>query len=167
MVVRIWKKKTIKGLSTKINADTKKIYKAQDPTHLAKLIFPDNSAKHKRAAFLAIMYEIRNSSYKKARPTKLNKIPKKYEINKASYYKARAKMAKLGIISKSSGYWKFIDGFANALKYLVTQLDALKFPAETDLEETQEYANVQTAKEDELYVDEKKKLSRPALESMK
>jgi hypothetical protein len=157
VVVRIRKKKKIKSLSTKINADNKKIYKVSDPVELSRLFFPNNNAKHKRAAFLAIMYEIRNSSYKKARPTKLNKIPKKYEINKASYYKARAKMAKLGIISKASGYWKFIDGFRNAMSHLIKELDALKYPAETLLEEATEYANVQTAKEDELYLDEKKK----------
>ena len=146
-----------KSTPTKIDVARDKLYKINDPVQLSKIFFPNNDAKQKRAAFLAIIFEIRNSSYQKARPYKLNKIPKKYDINKSSFFKARSKMQRIGLIAKSAGYWKFSDGFTNAIQILIERLTSIRHPASSLSEDGLEGIYIETAKVESIYQQLRKK----------
>jgi len=148
--------------SAKIEASRSRLEKVSDPTQLSKIFFPMKSAKQKRAAFLAIIYEIRNSSLQKAWPNKLNKIPKKYNINKTCYFEARAKMHRIGLIAKYTGYWTFSDRFENAWKKFITKLESLRYPAENRFERGNELIFIENAKREDIYEQIRKKKDRYA-----
>lgn len=142
------KYKITEGSST-IDASIDRIHKAFDPVQLSKIFFPSNDAKQKRASFLAIMFEIRNA--KKQKKKDLNHIPKKYGINESSFFKARAKMTRLGLISRSRGYWIFSIRFKNAFEVLIGKIESLRYPAASVEEEGLEMIYVESAKTENIY----------------
>ena len=146
-----------KVISTTIESARDTLYKVRDPVRLSKIFFPKNSAKHRRAAFLAIIYEIRNSSYRKATPSKLNMIPKKYKINRHSYSRARAKMKRIGLILQNRGYWVFSDRFFRAWEYLFKYIKAIRDPATDILEESGEMIDIESAKHEDVFKQLRKK----------
>ena len=48
-------------VSDKIIANKDKIYRISDPIQLAEIFYPAKNAGHRRAAFLAIFFEIKNA----------------------------------------------------------------------------------------------------------
>lgn len=148
--------------SSKIEASRSRLEKVSDPVQLSKIFFPMRSAKQKRAAFLAIIYEIRNSSLQKARPNKLNKIPKKYGINKTCYFEARAKMHRIGLVAKYTGYWTFSDRFKSAWEKFIIKIEALRYPASDSIERGNELVFIENAKREDIYQQSWKKKDRYA-----
>lgn len=148
--------------SAKIESSRSRLYKVSDPVQLAKIFFPMKSAKQKRASFLAIMYEIRNASLQKARPSKLNKIPKKYDLNETCYFEARAKMQRMGLIAKYTGYWTFSNRFENAWIDFFKKLEAIRYPAADSTERGNEFIFIENAKIENINKQVRKKKDRYA-----
>ena len=55
------KTRAITPISAKIEINKDKIYRISDPVQLAEIFFPSKNAHQRRAAFLAILFEIKNS----------------------------------------------------------------------------------------------------------
>ena len=136
-------------LPAKIEAAKYRIYKINDIVKLSKIFFPQNSAKKKRASFVAIFIELRKAKEKKLRS--LNHIPSKYDIAHSIFTRARSKMTYLGIITKYGGCWMFSTGFASSMKKLAEILKVHQQAPEKN-EGHLEYIYVEAAKsEDILY----------------
>ena len=143
--------------TVKIEANSDRIAAVSDPVQISKIIFPQKGAYQKRAAFLAIMYEIRNSRLQKAWPEKLNKLPKKHRLDRKSFDQCRAKLNKMGIISKHSGCWGFSDNFKKSMEKLITEIEALRYPPPDRLEKGNELIFIESAKGEPIYQQIRKK----------
>ena len=137
--------------TVKIEANYDRIAAVSDPVQLSKIFFPQKGAYQERASFLAIMYEIRNSRLQKAWPEKINKIPKKYGIDRRSFDKCRAKLKKIGLISKYSGCWGFSDNFKKSMVKLIGEIEALRYPPPDNLEKGNELIFIESAKGEPIY----------------
>jgi hypothetical protein len=131
-------------ISTKIEGNKDKIYRISDPIQLAEIFFPPKNAHRKRAAFLAIFFEIKNTRDQKLDTT--DHIASVYGLSPSSLTKARIKMSRIGLIRKRDGYWIYSSVFGKTLKNLTTKLDAHQIPAQTDQEIKRERLYVEMAK---------------------
>jgi len=138
------KRPTREPISTKIEVNKDKIYRISDPIQLAEIFFPSKNAHQKRAAFLAMFFEIKNTKDQKLDST--DHIANKYGIGQSSVTKARAKMSRIGLIRKRDGYWIFSSVFGKTLKNLITKLEGHQMPAQTDQEKKRERFYVEMAK---------------------
>jgi len=133
-----------KPTSTKIEINKDKIYRISDPIQLAEIFFPAKNANRKRAAFLAILFEIKNAKDRKL--DKTDHIAKEYGLNQSSITKARTKMSRTGLIRKRDGYWIFSSVFRKTLNNLTTKIEAFQTPAQNDQEKKRERFYVEMAK---------------------
>ncbi|CAB1059843.1 hypothetical protein D1BOALGB6SA_4608 [Olavius sp. associated proteobacterium Delta 1] len=138
------KRLTKTAVSDKIEANKDKIYRISDPIQLAEIFFPAKNAHQKRAAFLAILFEIKNAKDQKLDTT--DHISKEYVLGQSSVTKARIKMSRIGLIRKRNGYWIFSSVFGKTLKNLITKIDAYQMPAQTDQEKKRERFYIEMAK---------------------
>jgi hypothetical protein len=116
-------------VSDKIIANKDKIYRISDPIQLAEIFYPAKNAGHRRAAFLAIFFEIKNAKGQRLEST--DYISEKYKISQSSINKARTKMSRLGLIRKREGYWIFSTVFFNTLDKLKEKVMDHQYPAQT------------------------------------
>lgn len=119
--------------SDKIEINQKKVYSISDPLQLAGIFYPQKTANLKRAAFLAIMFEIRNSP--KQRCTTLDQIPDKYDLSQSCYIKVRARLRRIGLIRKMEYYWIFSSQFKNTLNKLIKIIEVYKKPTNSKHDE--------------------------------
>lgn len=112
--------------SDKIIANYNKLYKIDDPEQLAAIFFPSKNAAHRRAAFIAIFFELRNA--RNQRLYTFEFIADKYGLSKSAVWKARTKMSRIGLIRKREGQWHFSTVFANALEKLIEHLESYQVP---------------------------------------
>ena len=117
-------------ISTKIEINKDKIYRISDPIQLAEIFFPAKNAHHKRAAFLAIFFEIKNSKDQKLDTT--DHLAVKYDLGQSSITKARAKMVRIGLIRKRDGYWIYSSVFGKTLRNLLSKIETYQIPALSD-----------------------------------
>ncbi|MBL6995958.1 hypothetical protein [Desulfobacula sp.] len=126
-------------ISTKIEVNKDKIYRTQDIHDLSYLIFPNKNAKDLRGAFILIFLSIKYSLGKKLTTPDLNdlRIQKSLDISQKTLWKARAVMARIGIIECRDGiYWQFSSRFGKSLKNLAEKVDQVMVPiGNTELEE--------------------------------
>lgn len=138
------KRPAIKPISTKIEINKDKIYRISDPIQLSEIFFPAKNAHQKRAAFLAIFFEIKNAKKQKLETT--DNIALKYSIGRSSITKARAKMSRIGLIRKRDGYWIFSSVFKKTLKNLIEKIVSYQIPAQTDQEAKRERFFIEMAR---------------------
>jgi len=131
-------------ISTKIEINKDKIYRISDPIQLAEIFFPAKNAHQKRAAFLAIFFEIKNAKDQKLDTT--DHIANTYGLSQSSVTKARTKMTRIGLIRKRDGYWIYSSVFGKSLRNLLTKIEAYQLPAQTDQEEDRERVYIEIAK---------------------
>ena len=122
------KTRTITPISTKIEVNKDKIYRISDPIQLAEIFFPSKNAHQRRAAFLAILFEIKNSPNQRLNTT--DSIAKKYALSQSALTKARTKMTRIGLIRKREGYWIFSTTFFKTLEGLCEKIKAYQTPAQ-------------------------------------
>jgi len=132
------------AISTKIEANKDKIYRANDPILFAEIFFPHKNASTRRAALLAIFREIKNSQNQRIESTYY--IVEKYGLSQSCVIKARVKMARIGLIVKREGYWKFSTVFANAIRNLVLKCESYQVPAQNCEERDRERLYIEMAK---------------------
>jgi len=131
-------------ISTKIEINKDKVYRISDPIQLAEIFFPAKNAYHKRAAFLAIFFEIKNTKDQKLDTT--DHIAKKYSLGQSSVTKARTKMTRIGLIRKRNGYWIYSSVFEKTLKILLSKIETYQIPSQTKQEEDRERFFIEMAK---------------------
>ena len=105
-----------------------KIYRISDPVQLSEIFFPSKNAHQRRAAFLAILFEIKNSPYQRLSTTDF--IAKRYGISQSALTKARTKMTRIGLIRKREGYWIFSTTFLKTFEGLCERIKAYQTPAQ-------------------------------------
>mgnify|MGYP002725820587 CR=1 FL=1 len=133
-----------KPISTKIELNKDKIYRISDPIQLAEVFFPSKNANQRRAAFLAIFFEIKNAPHQRLVTT--DHIGKEYGISQSAITKARTKMTRIGLIRKRGGYWIFSTVFAKTLENMVKKIEAHQAPAQAKDERDREKTFVEMAK---------------------
>ena len=121
------KRKT--GGSDKIEVNKDRIYRISDPIQLAEVFYPAQNAHQRRAAFLAIFFEIKNAAGQKLDST--DHIAGEYGLSQSSVTKARTKMSRLGLIRKRDGVWIFSTVFCNALDRLKEKISEYQYPSRT------------------------------------
>ena len=104
------------AISSKIEINKDRIYRVSDPIQLAEIFFPSKNAYRKRAAFLAVFFEIKNARSQRLETT--DHISQKYELSQSSITKARTKMTRIGLIRKREGFWIFSTVFAKSMDNL-------------------------------------------------
>jgi len=118
-------------ISTKIEANKDKIYRASDIHDIAGLIFTNKNATDLRVAFILIFLSIKYSQDNKLTSSELENIRQKKapEVSRKSMWKARATMARIGIITRKDRiYWQFSTKFGKSLKNLAEKTARLIVP---------------------------------------
>lgn len=119
-------------ISTKIEANKDKIYRAQDIHDLSYLIFPNKNARDLRKAIILIFLSIKYSPEGKLTTPEIDamRLRKCSEVSQKTFWKARAAMARLGIIERRNGiYWQFSSRFGKALLNLADKVNSFMVPA--------------------------------------
>ena len=138
------KTRAITPISTKIEVNKDKIYRISDPIQLAEIFFPSKNAHQRRAAFLSIFFEIKNSP--KQRLDTTDHIAKKYALSQSALTKARTKMTRIGLIRKRKSYWIFSTAFLKAIEGLCEKIKAYQTPAQNQNQIDRERLFVEIAK---------------------
>jgi len=133
-----------KSISAKIEVNKDKIYRISDPIQLAEVFFPSKNANQRRAAFLAIFFEIKNASHQRLVTT--DHIGKEYGISQSAITKARTKMTRIGLIRKREGHWIFSTTFFTTLYNLIEKVKMYQAPAQNINETEREHLFVGLAK---------------------
>jgi len=118
-------------ISTKIEANKDMIYRTQDIHDLAYLIFPNRNAKDLRTAFILIFLSIKYNPENKLTSPELEnmRIQKNSGISRKTLWKARAVMARTGIIERRNGIcWQFSSRFGRSLKNLAEKVHQFMVP---------------------------------------
>ena|GEM_PF-2704615 len=108
-------------IPTRIDINKDKIYRVSDIHDFACLVFPHKNAKDLRAAciliFLGIKYSLEyNLTTQELEVLRKRKLP---EISQKSLWKARATMARMGLIVRTDRiFWKFSSRFTKSLTTL-------------------------------------------------
>lgn len=116
-------------VSAKIEMNKDKIYRISDPVQLSEVFFPSKNAHQRRATFLAIFFEIKNSPYQRLHTT--DHIAKKYGLSQSALTKARTKMTRIGLIRKRESYWIFSTTFFKTMEGLFKKINAYQTPAQS------------------------------------
>jgi hypothetical protein len=138
------KTRAITPISAKIEINKDKIYRISDPIQLAEIFFPSKNAHQRRAAFLAILFEIKISPNQRLDTT--DHIAKKYALSQSALTKARTKMTRIGLIRKRKGYWTFSTTFFKTLEGLCEKIKAYQAPAQNRDQIDREHLFVEIAK---------------------
>lgn len=131
-------------ISTKIEINKDKVYRISDPIQLAEIFFPAKNACLKRAAFLAIFFEIKNARNQRLVTT--DHIANEFNLSQSSLTKARTKMSRIGLIRKREGYWIFSTSFFKTLEGLCEKVKAHQAPAQNREQVERERLFVEIAK---------------------
>jgi len=111
----------------KIEVTPDKIRRITDLQELSYIFISQKSASLLRAAFIAILIEIKNSKDEKIQDTAY--ISEQYTIPNTIVCKARARMRKIGLIEYRDSYWKLSSRFTKSLENLRKKLEDLTLPA--------------------------------------
>ena len=120
----------------KIDVTPDKIRRITDLQELSYIFIPQISGSMLRAAFIALIIEIKNHKDEKILNT--NYIEEKYDIPGASICKARARMRKIGLIEYRDSYWKLSSRFIKALDNLGSKLGDLTLPTGSKMQRDKE-----------------------------
>lgn len=133
-----------KPISAKIEVNKDKIHRISDAIQLAEIFFPSKNAGQRRAAFLAIFFEIKNAPHQRLGTT--DHIGKEYGISQSALTKARTKMTRIGLIRKRDGYWVFSATFFKTLEGLCEKIKAYQTPAQSREQVERERLFIEIAK---------------------
>ena len=132
------------AISSKIEINKDRIYRVSDPIQLAEIFFSSKNAHKKRAAFLAVFFEMKNARSQRLETT--DHIAQKYELSQSSITKARTKMTRIGLIRKREGFWIFSTVFTKTLGNLAKKIEIYKTPASHKDDRERERMFVEMAK---------------------
>jgi len=135
-------------ISTRIEANKDKIYRAADVHDLASLAFPNKNATDLRAAFILIFLSIKHSRDQSVTTPELeeNRIIRAPGISPKSLWKARASMARIGLIAHRGGYWRFSSKFGKSLQNLASMAARLMVPNGSSAQEDKEWFLLECAR---------------------
>ena len=144
-----------KTASDKIAIDPYRIYRITDLVQFANLFFPDKRADSLRAAFLAILVELKNSRFQNLTSQEMDKIPQIHDLPHPAMCKARAKMTRLGLIKKISDgkttvAYELSNSFTYALTRLTEHIQTFTTPALQKYQQDLESQYIQIAKNEHI-----------------
>ena len=125
------KKPTKTVISTKIEANKDKIYRIHDIHDLSYMVFPHKKAHDLRTAFILIFLSIKYSPDQTQTTPELEqmRLKKASNISQKTLWKARATMARIGIIERRDGMlWKFSSRFSRSLHNLSEKVNQFTEP---------------------------------------
>lgn len=134
------------NISTKIEANKDKIYRTQDIHDLAHIIFPNKNATALRTAFMLIFLSIKYHPQGKLTTPELEdmRTQKCPGVSQKSLWKARAVMARIGIIERRDGYyWRLSTRFSKSLSNLANKVYQLMVPTGDTEQERKEWLLLQ------------------------
>ena len=142
------KRRTKTIISTKIEVNKDRIYRANDVHDLAGLIFPNKNAVDLRTAFILIFLSIKYSRERRVSTSELENIRKKkvLEVSPKSLWKARATMARIGLIAKREGFWQFSTKFGKSLGNLAEKTGRFMVPDSSNTGERKDWFLLDCAK---------------------
>ena len=129
--------------SDKIEVNVNKVYAISDILQLASIFFPAKNATNKRAAFIAIWNEIKNSGEKHI---SFDSVQEKYGLSASAVTKTAKKMQRIGLIHPARNGWGFSSRFKNTLMMLLEKLELYKVPADNAMQRRGEMIYVEIAK---------------------
>ena len=115
------------SIAAKLDIDRGKVYRVNDSTMFASIFLPQKSAANRRAAFLAILFELKNQPGKRLAST--DHIAVEYGLSPSCVTKTRVMMARTGIIRKREGSWQFSSVFKNMLNKILELLEVYTAPS--------------------------------------
>lgn len=133
-------------ISTKIEANKDKIYRTQDVHDLAHLIFPNKNATDLRKAFMLIFLSIKYHSDGKLSTPEIDRIRTRKcpDVSQKTLWKARAVMARIGIIERRDGYyWRLSTRFGKSLLNLANKVSHFMVPTGDSERERKEWLLLQ------------------------
>ena len=135
------KRRTKTIISTKIEANKDKVYRATDVHDLACLVFPNKNAIDLRAGFILIFLSIKHSDNKRISTAEMEIARKKKacDVSQKSLWKARAAMARIGLITRRDGSWQFSSKFVKTLQNLADMATRLMQPDGSATQEGKEW----------------------------
>ena len=124
------KRRTKTIISTRIEANKDKIYRTGDVHDLAGLVFPSKNAVDLRTGFILIFLSIKYSEDQRISTAELEYARKEKagEVSRKSLWKARAAMARIGLITRRDGCWQFSSKFGKSLQNLACTTARLMVP---------------------------------------
>ena len=131
----------------RIELNSNRVYRISDPIQLSCCFYPQKNAYQKRAAFLAILFEIKNAPSQ--RLDTFEHIPLKHRLTPGTVSKVRAKMVRLGLIRRYQSQWIFSTVFCSTLEKLKEKVDLYQHPAASKDQLDLEAAYIQMAKGEE------------------
>jgi hypothetical protein len=135
-------------ISTKIEVNKDRTYRTNDVHDFAGLIFPNKNAVDLRTAFILIFLSIKYSRERRISTSELENMRKKkaLEISPKSLWKARATMARIGLIAKREGFWQFSTKFGKSLGNLAEKTSRLMVPDGSNAKERKDWFLLDCAK---------------------
>ena len=133
-------------ISTKIEANKDKIYRTQDVHDLAHLIFPNKNATDLRKAFMLIFLSIKYHPDGKSSTHEIDRIRTRKcpDVSQKTLWKARAVMARIGIIERRDGYyWRLSTRFGKSLLNLANKVSHFMVPTGDSERERKEWLLLQ------------------------
>ena len=114
------KRRTKTIISTRIEANKDKIYRIGDVHDLADMVFTSKNAVDLRTGFILIFLSIKYSEDQRSSTVELEytRKEKACEVSRKSLWKARAVMARIGLITRRDGCWQFSSKFGKTLQNL-------------------------------------------------
>ncbi len=105
------------SIATRLDIDRSTVYRVSDSIMFACIFLSQKTAANRRAAFLAILLELKNQPGKRLMST--DHIAAEYGLSPSCVTKTRVMMARIGIIRKREGYWQFSSVFRNTLNKIL------------------------------------------------
>ena len=128
-------------ISTRIEANKDKIYRATDVYDLSCLVFPNRNAVDLRTGFILIFLTIKYCEGQRTTTSELEFTRKKKagEVSQKSLWKVRAAMARIGLITRRDSYWQFSSKFGKSLQNLASTTAQLMVPNGSPSQEDKEH----------------------------
>ncbi len=142
------KRRTKTIISTRIEANKDKIYRTGDVHDLAGLVFPSKNAVDLRTGFILIFLSIKYSEDQRISTAELEYARKEKvrEVSRKSLWKARAAMARIGLITRRDGCWQFSSKFGKSLQNLANTTARVMVPDGSATQEGKDWFLLECAK---------------------
>ena len=119
------------SITTRVDLNKDRIYRLSDIHDVASLVYPNKNATDLRAAFILIFVGIKYSRERKLTSSEIDqlRLEKAPVLSQKTLWKARATMARLGIIErKDMIYWKLSSRFSKSLTNFAGKVEQMMTP---------------------------------------
>ena len=118
-------------ITTRLDLNKDRIYRLSDIHDIASLVYPNKNATDLRTAFILIFVGIKYSRERRLTSSEVDqlRLEKAPELSQKTLWKARATMARVGIIERKDMIcWKLSSRFSKSLKNLADKVEQMMIP---------------------------------------